>query len=41
MTTCETRTSEQGSMFSSAVLRSFIETALQHDAVNDAVPEML
>jgi hypothetical protein len=41
MTSCETRTSEQGNTFSSALLRSFIETALQHDAVNDAVTEML
>jgi hypothetical protein len=30
MTTCETRTSEQGNPFSSALLRSFIETVLQH-----------
>lgn len=41
MTPPEARISEQGNTFSPALLRSFIEIALQHDAVNDTVTDML
>jgi hypothetical protein len=41
LTRTEERTSEQGTKFDAALVRDFIATALQHDAVADVISELL